>query len=489
MDHSTLTSTSTEPQDRRWLALALLCTVQFMVVLDVSIVNIALAAVQKDLGFSPENLQWIISGYALTFGGFLMLAGRAADLFGRRRFLRLGLALFTLASLAGGLAQSQAVLIGARVIQGLGAALVSPAALSLLTTLFREGEERNRALGIWGAVAAAGAAAGLLIGGALTDQLGWEWVFFINVPVGAAAVACAPLVLPESRDDSAARRLDIPGAATITSGLGILVYALTQAERAGFATFQTLGLLALALGLLTAFVVIEHRSDAPLVPLSIFRLRSLTGANLVSLMLSAVIGAHGFFASLYMQQVLGYSPIATGLAFLPLTAMVMITANVSARFVQRIGPRRVMALGMSMVGIGMLLLTQLPLQGTYVRDLLPSFLFVAFGLGCTFVTATIAGTNGIPNTQQGIASGLINTSQQIGSALGLAILVSIAAARTTAVATSGSLDGLVAGFRWGYAAGAGFALLGVLIALVVVRDPANSPTVAMDDADAVHAIS
>ena len=471
----------TDPSGRRWLALALLCTAQFMVVLDVSIVNIALAAVQEDLGFSPENLQWIISGYALTFGGFLMLAGRAADLFGRRRFLRLGLALFTLASFVGGLAQTQAVLIGARVFQGLGAALVSPAALSLLTTLFPEGEERNRALGIWGAVAAAGAAAGLLLGGALTDQLGWEWVFFINVPVGAAAVLFAPSVLAESRDPGAVSRLDIPGAVTITGGLGVLVYALTQAERAGLASPRTLGLLALALGLLTVFVIVERRSIAPLVPLRIFRLRALTGANMVTLMLAAVIGAHGFFTSLYMQQVLGYSPLATGLAFLPLTLVVMVTANLAARVVGRTGPRHLLVIGLSMVGVGMLLLIRLPVQGTYVRDLLPNFLFVAVGLGVTIVAATVAATSGIPNAEQGVASGLINTSQQLGNALGLAILVSLAAARTAAVPDSGTFDALVTGFRWGSTAAAGFAFLGVLIALIVVRDPADTPTVVLDD--------
>ncbi len=456
---------------RRWLGLVLLCAVQFMVVLDISIVNIALPSLQQDLGFAQQHLQWVISGYGLTFGGFLMLAGRAADLFGRRRFFMLGLSLFAVASLAGGLATSQALLIGARALQGLGAAMVSPAALALLTTTFREGEERNLAMGVWGAVAAGGAAAGLLLGGVLTDQLGWEWVFFVNVPIAVSAAALAPILLAESRDRRAAGRLDVAGAATITGGLILLVYGLTQAADAGFGSARTLTVLGLALALIIVFGFVEGRVADPLVPLHIFRRRALTTANLVTLLLTAVIASHGFFATLYLQQVLDYSPVATGLAFLPLTVTVMATAGFSSRFVGSIGPRAIVSVGMSLLGLGMLLMTQIAEGGSYVGILLPAFLVIALGMGMTFVTTTIVATTGIMDDQQGLASGLINTAQQLGSALGLAVMVSIAVERTDVLLMAGSPTpaALVGGFRWAFVACAALAALAALIAVVGLR--------------------
>ncbi len=457
---------------RRLLALALLCVVQFMVVLDVSIVNIALPSIEEDLGFSEKNLQWVVSGYALTFGGFLLLAGRAADLFGRRRFFMLGLAIFTASSLACGLAISDPMLVAARAAQGLGAAVVSPAALSLLTTTFREGDERNRALGVWGAVAAGGAAAGLLLGGFLTAGLGWAWVFFVNVPVGALAIALAPMLLSESRDLIDAPRLDLLGAVTVTGGLVLLVYGLTQAEGAGFYSFRTVIVLALAAALVVAFRSVEGRVENPLVPFRVFRSRTLTGANLVALVSAAVIGAQGFFSTLYMQQVLGYSPITTGLAFLPLTVTIMATSALGSRLVSRVGTKPMMVAGMISLTIGMLLLSRIPVKGSYVADLLPGFFLFALGLGLTFVTAIVAATAGVADSEQGLASGLINTSQQVGTALGLAILVTVAAARTDSLAgnVGPSATALVEGYRYGFAGGAGLAGVGVLVALFFVRE-------------------
>jgi len=455
---------------RRWLALALLCVAQFMVVLDVSIVNVALPSIQEDLGFSEANLQWVVSGYALTFGGFLMLAGRAADLFGRRRFFAIGLALFSLSSLLCGLAPSPTVLVAARALQGLGAALVSPAALSLLTTTFREGEQRNRALGVWGAVAAGGAAAGLLLGGVLTSALGWEWNFFVNVPVGALAVAFVPALLSESRDRTAPR-LDLVGAATVTGGLGLLVYGLDVATDAGFASPRALGVLGLALALIVGFCVVEGRVRNPLVPFRIFRSRTLAGADLVTLVLSAVIGAQGFFCTLYMQQILGYSPLVTGLAFLPLTVTIMVAAGVGSTLASRGGAKVTMVSGMALLAIGMVLLARISSDGGYLGVLLPGFVFTALGLGFTFVSATIAGTSGVADGEQGLASGLINTAQQVGTALGLAILVTVAAARTGALAggNAPSAGDLIEGYRMAFLFGGGLAALGACIALFVVR--------------------
>ena len=457
---------------RRWPALALLCAVQFMVVLDVSVVNLALPSVAADLGFSEAGLQWIVSVYALTFGGFLLLAGRAADLFGRRRFFMVGLALFTLSSLACGLAPSPTALVVARAAQGLGAAVVSPAALSLLTTTFREGEERNRALGFFGAVAAGGGSAGLLLGGAIVGSLGWEWVFFVNVPIGAAAIALAPVLLRESRDRSGAARLDLLGALTVTAGLVLLVFGLSRVEGVGFGSPQVLLALALAVALVAAFRIIEGRVAAPLVPFRVFRSRTLTGANLVVLASSAVVGGMTFFAALYMQVVLGYSPFANALAFLPITLLIMGISTLGARLIGRVGIKPMMVAGMASLTAGMLLLSRLPVDGAYLSDLLPGFLFFAAGMGLTFTTSIIAATAGVSDAEQGLASGLVNTAQQVGTALGLAVLATVAAARTGGLAGAGeapSAGDLVAGYGWAFVVGALIALAGALVAIFVVR--------------------
>ena len=462
--------------ERRGLVLALLCASQFMVVLDFSIVNVALPAMQKDLGFSQQNLQWVISAYALTFGGFLLLGGRAADLFGRRRVFMAGLGLFVLASLVGGLAHLQWVLISARAFQGLGAAIVSPAALSILTTTFTEGQERNRALSIWGAIAAGGFAAGVLLGGILTDALSWRWVMFVNVPIGIAAVALSPVLLRESRKQTATAQIDLAGAVTVTAGLVLLVYALVQAPEAGWVAVSTVLMLGGAIAFLALFVWVESRSPAPLVPLVIFRSSTLTGANLVGALLSAAVASMVFILTLYMQQVLGYSALQTGMAFLPHALAAMAAAPLASQLLTRIGVKSTMVSGMVASMVGLLLLTHIPVQGNFVRDLLPGTVLVGFGIVTGLVSVTIAATAGVADSEQGLASGLLNTAQQIGSAVGLAILVAVATARTQAIVaiTGNSRAALqtatTGGFQAALAVGAGFAAIGIIVALLVIRE-------------------
>lgn len=466
--------TQTTPDSRRQLALLLLCAAQFMMVLDFSIVNVALPAMQRDLGFSQQNLQWIVSAYSLAFGGFLLLGGRAADLFGRRRIFMAGLGLFTIASLAGGLAQSQWLLIVARAVQGLGAAIVSPAALSILTTTFAEGRERNRALSVWGAIAAGGFAAGVLLGGILTDALSWRWVMFVNVPIGLLTLALTPRLLQESRERTATKQIDLLGAVTVTTGLVTLVYALEQATAAGWGSAQTLILFAIALVLLTAFILIEARSQAPLVPLRVFRLRTLTGANLIGLLMSGAIASTIFILTLYMQQVLHYSALQTGLAFLPHALAAMSAAPLGSLLANRVGTKPALTGGIALLAVGLLHLSRIPVAGSFVRDLLPGTVIIGFGIVLTLVSVTIAATAGISDSEQGMASGLLNTSQQIGAALGLAILVAVATARTEAVVTrladssNAQRVALVAGFQSALTVSIGFAIAGVLVALFVV---------------------
>ena len=462
--------------ERRWLVLALLCASQFMVVLDFSIVNVALPAMQKDLGFSQQNLQWVISAYALTFGGFLLLGGRAADLFGRRRVFMAGLGLFVLASLVGGLAHLQWVLISARAFQGLGAAIVSPAALSILTTTFTEGQERNRALSIWGAIAAGGFAAGVLLGGILTDGLSWRWVMFVNVPIGIVAVALSPVLLSESRKQTATTQIDLAGAVTVTAGLVLLVYALVQAPEAGWVAVSTVLMLGSAIAFLALFIWVESRSPAPLMPLVIFRSSTLTGANLVAALLSAAVASMVFILTLYMQQVLGYSALQTGMAFLPHALAAMAAAPLASQLLSRIGVKSTMVSGMVASMVGLLLLTHIPVQGNFVRDLLPGTVLVGLGIVTGLVSVTIAATAGVADSEQGLASGLLNTAQQIGSAVGLAILVAVATARTQAIvaSTGNSPAGLqtatTGGFQAALAVGAGFAAIGIIVALLVIRE-------------------
>lgn len=459
---------------RRWKALALLCIAQFMVVLDASIVNIALPSIGSALDFSQDDLSWVVNAYVLTFGGFLLLGGRLADLLGRRRVFMAGLVLFALASLAGGFAQSDVQLVIARAVQGLGAAIVSPAALSIITVTFREGAERNKALGAWGAVAGSGGAVGVLLGGVLTEGLGWEWVLWVNVPIGIVAALLAPRLIAESRSEPESRSFDIPGAVTITAGLSLLVYAIVNTEKAGWGSAETIVLAAIALALIAAFVAIEQRSSAPLVPFRIFRLPTLTGANVVGLLVGAGLFSMFFFASLYMQQVLGYGAIKAGLSYLPLSAGIIISAAVSSQLATRFGFKPVLVTGLVLIAAALLWWSRVSADGGYVADILGPSVVAAIGLGLAFVPITIAAVAGVGEHESGLASGLINTSQQVGGALGLAILATIANSATDdrlATATSPAEQGaaLTAGFQQAFLVGAGFAVLGLVFCLLLIR--------------------
>jgi EmrB/QacA subfamily drug resistance transporter len=464
--------------DRRWIALILLCVAQFVVVLDASIVNVALPTIGTALDFSESNLQWVVNAYVLTFGGFLLLGGRMADLLGRRRVFIGGLVLFALASLAGGLAASAGELIAARAVQGLGAALLSPAALSIVTTTFRDGAERNKALGVWGAVAGSAGAAGVLLGGVLTDGLGWEWVLWVNVPIGLAAAAIAPSLIAESRAEGERRHFDLGGAVSITAGLSLLVYALVDANNSGWGSAKTISLLAASAALVAAFVVVERRSRAPLVPFAIFRLRTLTGANVVGVLIGASLFSMFFFISLYMQQVLGYSAIHAGLSYLPLALTIIVAAGVAGQLVTKIGFKPVLAAGMAFIAAGLVWFAQVSAGGSFLADILGPSLLAAIGLGLAFVPVTIAAVSGVADREAGLASGLINTAQQVGGALGLAILSSI----STSVIGSGTTPAdLTDGFRAAFLAGAGFAALGVVATLVLIRSRDSRAHVALGD--------
>jgi EmrB/QacA subfamily drug resistance transporter len=468
----------TEAQDymsRRWIALILLCFAQFIVVLDASIVNVALPSIGEALDFSQDNLAWVVNAYVLTFGGFLLLGGRLADLIGRRRVFISGLLLVAAASLAAGFASNEGQLIAARAAQGLGAAIISPAALSIVTNTFSDGAERNKALGAWGAVAGAGGAAGVLFGGILTDGPGWEWVLWINVPVALIVAALAPRLILESRSESATRHFDTAGAVSVTAGLSLLVYALVDANDAGWGSTQTLGLLALAAALFAAFVAIELRSQAPLVPFRIFRLRTLTGANTVGLLVGGSLFSMFFFITLYMQQVLGYSPIDAGLSYLPLAVMIVVASGVASQLVTRVGFKPVLATGMLLIAGALVWFSQVSVGGGFVSDILGPSLLAAAGLGFAFVTTTIAAVSGVREQESGLASGLINTSQQIGGALGLAVLATIANSRTGDLVASGGgarselPNALNEGFQSAFLGGAGIAALGFVLTLVLIR--------------------
>jgi len=454
----------------KWFGLAVLLAVQFMVVLDIAIVNVALPSIQVDLGFSQENLQWVISAYALVFGGFLLLGGRMADLLGRRRLFLVGLVVFSAGSLLCGLAWSEASLIGARAIQGLGAAIITPAALSILTTTFKEGRERNIALGAWGAVGGFGAAAGVLLGGILTDALSWEWIFFVNVPMGVLALILSPILLGESRDASA-KHFDALGAFLVTGGLTLAVLAITQAHSWGWGSFATIGTFVLAAALLVSFVVWEQRSEDPLMRFSIFRVRTVLGANITGFILGTALFAMFLMLTLYMQQVLGYSPMKTGVAYLAVAGTSIIWANVAAQLVGRVGVKPLITAGMALLAVGMVLFAQLEVNGNYWTDLFPGFLIVAMGLAFCFVPISIAALAGIKPSEAGLASGLINTSQQIGGALGIAILSTIATSRTDDAVSSGTAvpNALVEGFQAAFWVGAVIAALGVVATLVFIR--------------------
>ena len=454
------------------IALLLLAMTQFVVVIDASIVNVALPTIGRHLHFARADLSWVVNAYTLTFGGFLLLGGRLADLLGRRRMFMLGLVLFSAASFAGGIAQSEGWLIAARAVQGLGAAIVSPAALSIITTTFAEGAERNRALGIWGAVAGAGGAAGVLLGGILTSGLSWRWVLFVNVPIGLAAAGLAPRTLVESRSEDGANTFDLPGAVTVTAGLSLLVYAIVDTVNTGWGSTTTVLRLAGAAVLLIAFLAIERRQRHPLMPFSIFRLRTLRGADTVGLLIGMSLFSMFFFISLYLQNVLHYSPIRTGVSYLPLAVGIILSAGAASQLVTRVGFKPPLIAGLVLIAGGLLWFSQVPgTGGSYAADILGPSLLAAVGLGFAFVPVTIAAVTGTAPHEAGLASGLINTAQQIGGALGLAILATIANSRTQSLLHTGVHNASVAltkGFDRAFLVGAGFALAGAILAAVLI---------------------
>ncbi len=459
-------ATATEQHGHLRATLLLACLAQFMVILDVSVVNVALPAIRGGLHFSEQNLQWVVNAYTVTFAGFLLLGGRAADLLGRRRVFVAGLVLFALASLAGGLAQTQAQLIAARAVQGLGGAVIAPASLSIITTTFAEGAARNRAVGIWGAMGGAGGAAGVLLGGIITDLVGWRWILFINLPIGLGAALLAHYFIAEGRDRSRARRFDIAGALAATVGLSVLVLGIVRTDATGWGAAQTLVLIAAGLVLLLGFVGIEGWfARAPLMPLRIYRSRTLTASNLIVLLIGGATFSMWFFLSLYLQQVLGYSPIRAGLAFLPMTLCIVTGSALASRIVNRVDPKRLLVTGMLAQAVGLLLFTRLATGGTYLADVLVPSLLVAVGIGLAFVPATISAVSGVASDEAGLASGLVNTSRLFGGALGLAVLATLATARTNSTLhgahTVHAMDvALTSGFRLAFMVAAAFALVG-----------------------------
>jgi EmrB/QacA subfamily drug resistance transporter len=464
-----MTDTMADP--RRWKALAVLGVAYLMVVLDVSIVNVALPSIQTDLGFTTEDLQWVVSGYALTFGGFLLLGGRAGDLLGRRTLFMVGLGLFLVTSLLAGLSTSSEMLIVARLLQGAAGAILSPSVFSIVTVTFAEGAERNKALGILGGIAGSGAAIGVLLGGVLTEYVGWEWIFFVNIPIAAVTLALVPRYVRESRADGLMRHFDSFGAVTVTASLMLLVFGLTQANRVGWGSAQTIGVFIGSAVLMAAFLGNETRSRSPLVPLGIFRRRTLTGANVVGFGLGTMIFGMFFLLSLYMQQVLGYSALKTGVGYLAVALTVVVSAAISQAFVTRLGVKPVLVTGMLLIGVGLVYFTQVSVAGSYFGDLLPGFLLIGVGMGFSFVPISIAALAGVQGPEAGLASGLINTSQQIGGALGLALLTTVATTHTTSALESGTArpEALTEGFSLGFWVAAGFALVALVTTLAVLR--------------------
>jgi EmrB/QacA subfamily drug resistance transporter len=460
-----------------WVVLVLVCLAQFMVILDATIVNVALPSIQADLEMSDANLQWVVNAYALLFGGFLLLGGRAGDLIGRKKIFLAGVVIFTGASLVCGLAQGETSLIVARGVQGLGAAFVSPAALSIVTTTFKEGAERTKALGVWAAIAVGGGAVGLLLGGILTEAFSWPWIFFVNVPVGIVTFVLSLRLVPESKDEAAHKSFDVAGAVTVTAGLIALVYGIVRSAESGWGSAEVLGFLALAAALLTAFLVIESRSAEPLVRLSIFSVKTVRGANAVMFVVACGLFAMFFFNTLYLQRVLGYSPLEAGLAFLPFTLGIIIGAGLSQRLLPALGAREVPLIGITLAVAGLLLFLRLTPDGTYLVDLLPGIMLMSVGMGLTFVPVTLIATSGVPAGDAGLASGLFNTSQQIGGALGLAILSTIATSKTTDVLESlggqpsqgETASALVDGFHLAWLGSALFLLAGAVLLLALLR--------------------
>ena len=446
-----------------------------MLILDVAIVNVALPSMQRTLSLSAENIQWVVSGYALTFGGFLMLGGRLADVVGRRRMFVKGLVLFIAASMLGGFSQSGGMLVAARLIQGFAGALVSPAALSLLTTTFKEGPERNRALGIWSAIAAGGASAGLILGGLLTQALSWRFTLFVNVPLGLAAVVLSPVLATDGARQEAKVTLDVPGAVSLTGGILALAYGVTEATGQGFASTKVLIALALSAALLIAFIVVEKSSSQPLLPGRMLRLRSVVAGNSVAALVSVVMIGAVFFNSLYLQEILGYSPIQAGLAWLPQTVLIMVVSNIGARIAMKVGARTLIALGTLVLGAGMLLFLRTAPHSDYVTILIPAMLVTGIGIGLAFVSVTMAATAGVPDRDQGVASGLIGTAQQVGTAVGLPILVNIAGS-VTRVSLPQGVGAVIAGYHQAFVIAAAISVVAAIVALIVIKRPSALPT-------------
>jgi EmrB/QacA subfamily drug resistance transporter len=445
----------------RWRILAVVATAFFMTILDVSIVNVALPSIARALDFSQGNLQWVITAYAISFGGFLLLGGRAADLLGRRRVFIVGVALFTIASLVCGLAQSEGMLIAARAVQGLGGAIISPAALSIVMTSFEEGAERNKALGVWGALGGSGAAVGVLAGGVLTQYLSWRWIFFVNVPVGALVLALTPRIVPESRREGAERSYDALGAVLVSSGLALLVYGISRAPNVGWATARTILLLVASGALLAAFLVNERRAKDPLMPFQIFRVRTVAGANIVGFLLGGVLYANFFVLTLYVQDVLGYSAIKTGVTFVATAGTAVIAAGIAQALTTRFGPKPIIVIGLALLTGAMVWYAHIPVHGSFASDLLPGYLLVGVGIAFAYVPVSIASLAGVPEREAGLASGLINTSQQIGGAIGTAIASTIFISHSKSLVNAGKsvAEAATGGYAWAFW---GLAVIGVL---------------------------
>jgi EmrB/QacA subfamily drug resistance transporter len=466
----------------RWRILAVVATAFFMTILDVSIVNVALPTIGEDLKFSRENLQWVITAYTIAFGGFLLLGGRAADLLGRRRVFMVGVALFTIASLVCGLSTSEGMLIASRAVQGLGGAIISPAALSIVMTSFDEGAERNKALGVWGALGGSGAAVGVLAGGVLTEKAGWEWIFWVNVPVGAVVLLLTPFVVPESFRQTTRRRYDPLGAISVTAGLALLVYGISQAPEVGWATARTIGVLIASGALLVAFLVIERTVQEPLMPFRIFRVRTVAGANGVGALLGAVIFSNFFLLTLYVQNVLGFSALKTGFTFVATAGTAVISAGVAQALTTRFGAKPIMTIGLILLTAGMVWYSQIPVDGSYASDLLPGYLMVGVGIAFAFVPVTIAALAGVAERDAGLASGLLNTSQQIGGAIGVAVASTVFTSRFDSLVGEGKAVpvALTGGYRWAFWALVVFGVAAVIAAVTLIRreEMAETPTTA-----------
>ena len=460
------------PDPKRWQALAVLSIAYLMVVLDIAIVNVALPSIQKELNFSStENLQWIVSGYSLTFGGFLLLGGRMGDILGRRRLFMIGLALFSVTSLVAGLSVSSGMLIGARVAQGAAGAILSPSVFSITSVTFEEGSERNKALGVLGAISGAGAAIGVILGGVLTQYAGWEWIFFVNVPIGVATLLLVPRVVRESRAEGLMRHFDAIGAFAVTASLMLFVFALTRTTQIGWSAGETIGELIGSVLLMATFIVWEMRSRSALVPMRIFKRRTLTGANLIGFGLGTMIFGMFFLLSLYMQQVLGFTALKTGIGYLAVALTAVVSSGVAQALVTRLGVKSVLTAGLAMVGGGLIYFTQIAANGSYWQDLFPGFILLGIGLGFAFVPISIAALGGVTGKDAGLASGLINTSQQIGGALGLAILTTVSATHTSSLLKSGTprLSAVTSGFALAFWVAAGVCAASILATLVVLK--------------------